>query len=79
MACGLPVIASDIKGHRELVLDERYGLLFRNFAELKGSIKQISRDTTLKTSLRKTEPQRLEEFALPVVFDDIMGQYRSAL
>lgn len=79
MACGLPVIASNIKGHRELMLDEKYGLLFKNFAELKGSIERISQDTTLKTSLRKMESQRLEEFALPVVFDDIIGQYWSVL
>ena len=28
MACGLPVVASDIKGHRELVLPGKTGLLF---------------------------------------------------
>ena len=28
MACGLPVVASDIKGHRELVLPGKTGFLF---------------------------------------------------
>lgn len=76
MACGLPVIASNIKGHRELVLEKKYGSLFQNYVELKGSIEK-SRDTTLKQSLRKVESQWLKKFALSVVLDDIMSRYKS--
>ncbi len=79
MACGLPVIASNIKGHRELVLDGKYGLIFQNFEELKGSIERISRSRTLKKSLRKVESQWFKKFAFPVVLDDIMSQYKSTL
>ena len=77
MACGLPVIASNIKGHRELVADKKNSLLFRDYAELKNSFARIVWDTDLKNSSQKK--MELKEFALPIVFDDIIEQYRSAL
>ncbi len=43
MACGLPVIASDIKGHRELVTHGENGLLFES-----GDIEKLS-DCIIKT------------------------------
>jgi len=43
MACGLPVIASDIKGHRELVVHGVNGLMFEsdNQAQMKDTLIHI--------------------------------------
>lgn len=79
MACGLPVIASDIKGHSELIENGKSGLLFQNAAEMENQIKRLQNDENLRNSLREAELLRVTKFALPTVFPDVMNQYREIL
>jgi len=76
MACGLPVIASDIKGHRELTLDGKIGLLFRDAAELKDQMGKLLLDDGLRNILREAGLLQVKEFALPKVIPAIMERYR---
>lgn len=79
MACGLPVVASDIKGHRELTQEGKSGLLFRSAAELESRMKELQRDGDLRKSLREAGISQVKRFALPVVFPEVMERYRRVL
>jgi glycosyltransferase EpsD len=79
MACGLPIIASDIKGHSELIENGKSGLLFQNAAEMENQIKRLQNDENLRNSLREAELFQVTKFALPTVFPDVMNQYRVIL
>lgn len=79
MACGLPVVASDIKGHRELLEEGKFGLLFRDPAELSRSLERLLQDPELRGSLRDAGLGRVGKFALPSVFPEIMEWYDQVL
>jgi glycosyltransferase involved in cell wall biosynthesis len=53
MACGLPVVASDIPGNRSLVEDAQNGLLFAvdNDEQLAGALGRVLNDPSLAASL----------------------------
>ncbi len=53
MACGLPVIAPDLGGNRELVLDGLTGLLFRigDERDLASKIRKLAEDPELRSRL----------------------------
>lgn len=57
-AAGVPVVASDLGGLSELVVDGRNGLLFRagDAAALRGAIERLAGDPTLLAGLRPTPP-----------------------
>lgn len=79
MACGLPVVASDIKGHRELTRNGESGLLFRNAAELEDRMKRVWQENELRKTLREKGLQQVKKFALSTVFPDVMERYREVL
>ena len=72
MACGLPVIASDIKGHRELV---KSGMLFeKDDAEsLKNRLKTSFRASPTRTAL----VQNLSRWDIKTVLPQIINIYQS--
>lgn len=75
MACGLPVVASDIKGHRELVEDGETGMLYksRDSEELKERIRAISKNRSFmgKAGIR----DRLEPYGIHRILEQIMEVY----
>ena len=81
MAAGLPVVASDIPGYREVVRHEVEGLLVppRDPAALAAAIRQLLTDRGLARRLGEAGRGRAERFAWPVVAEEIEGAYRQAL
>lgn len=77
MACGLPVIASDIKGHRELVEAGKTGLLFENGnqKELEEKLKLLYLDISLQEALKCKSQKIVKRFELRSVLDRIMMVY----
>ena len=73
MACGLPVIASDIKGHRELA--EKGGALFRQ-----GDSVDLEREMLAVFSHPEDfrEKQDLSQFGIETVLPQILKIYREA-
>lgn len=80
MACGLPVIASDIKGHRELVSDWETGVLYKNgnSAELQKKIRLIYEDQDLLAGKEEEIKIELEVYGLKRVFKQIMQVYEAS-
>lgn len=77
MACGLPVIASKIKGHVELVNHEETGVLFEleDQAELEEALMLVFDDKEKQVRLGKNAIKRMERFSLDSVFEQIMEIY----
>jgi len=78
LGCSLPVVASDIKGHRDLIEHQVNGLLYQSQDEeaLVASLKEIY---GLSTEQRKNYGQagsrKAVRFTLNCVFDQIMDIY----
>ena len=79
MACGLPVIASDIKGHRELVTHGENGLLFEggNLKELTEPLAMIYLDPVFREKCKTISLKRVEHFSISSVFPNIIKIYKN--
>lgn len=77
MACGLPVIASDIKGHRELMKEGKTGLLYKNndSEELQKTIKFMYGQQNFKVKSAKAIHEKLISYELIRVSKKIMEIY----
>lgn len=76
MACGLPVIASDIKGHRDLICDGKSGMLFLETEKLQDQLQTIGKDLALYDSIREASLLQVKRFGLSVTFPQIMDCYK---
>jgi len=81
MACGLPVIASDIKGHRELITHRENGLLFEsgNFEQLADRIIEIYQNAPLRMRFIDKSADRISLFSIENVKPGIMEIYQATL
>lgn len=77
MACGLPVVASKIKGHQELVAHGKNGYLFRvdDSAQLEEQLLLCSSFKRDEGSSLQPGFQNQEVFSLPIVKDQIQNIY----
>lgn len=77
MACGLPLIASDIKGHQELVAHGENGLLFEsgNLDKLTNQIIKTYVDPIFRDECRSVSLEKIRLFSINNVFPNIMGVY----
>jgi glycosyltransferase EpsD len=80
MACGLPVIASDIKGHRELIKDGTTGFLFEsdNQQQLAKVLKDFYLNKKNYTKLKEAEKSDIQKYDIKLV-EDILEKYRIEL
>lgn len=78
MAMELPVVATDIRGCREAVIDRETGLIVppQNSSELAEALAQLLANTELRTSLGKAGRQRVEaEYDENLVFKRLAQYY----
>ena len=81
MACGLPVIGSDIKGHRELIANNENGLLFEsgNLEELTARMGEVCNNSELRERFKKASLEKIKNFSLETVLMEIIRIYQRAM
>ncbi len=69
MACGLPVICSDIRGNRDLVINEKGGYLVSpgNIASFSKAILKIYENTNLGEQMSIKNREKVKDFNIDVV------------
>ena len=77
MYCGLPVIASQVKGHEDLITHQKTGLLFPygDCNRCAVLMCELAQDATLCQFLGVNAHQVAESLSLEVVFPQVMAQY----
>lgn len=81
-ACGLPMVATDVPGCREVVIDGETGRLVppAQPQALAAALLELLRDAALATRMGRAARQRVEEvFADEVVIGQTLASYRDAL
>lgn len=81
MHCALPVVASEVKGHCDLISPEQNGLLYP-YGDWNACARQLARlahDPDLARSLGQQAHRDAEQYALEQVFPLVMAAYRTAL
>lgn len=76
MYMGLPVIATDNRGHRELVENEINGFIVKNQKELKESIEEILRAKQKYKVLSQENRKRSKEYVLDKIQQQMKQIYR---
>ena len=75
MYCGLPCIASQIKGHEDLLQHGKNGLLFETEQQLSGRMVQAYRSEKLRQQLGRQAKKDAEQYRLETVFPVVMQVY----
>ena len=78
MACGLPVVASDAKGHTDLIGPEN-GLLFPrgDEAAFAAAVRKLAADAGLRARMGQAGREKMQRYALDAVLPQVMEQYLS--
>ena len=78
MACGLPVVASDAKGHTDLIGPEN-GLLFPrgDAAAFAAAVRKLAADDGLRVRMGQAGREKMQRYALDTVLPQVMEQYLS--
>lgn len=81
MYCALPVVASSVKGHTDLISDGETGLLYPygDAAACAECIKLLRSDASLRERLGKSAAESVRRYGIDTVLDEVMGAYESAL
>lgn len=81
MHCGLPVAASTVKGHTDLVVPGETGLLYPygDEAALVQALTQLIQDPSLRQRMGDAGRVRAEQFGLDAVYPQVMALYDRAL
>lgn len=79
MACGLPVVASDIKGHQDLICAGENGFLY-SFGDTKEFVNAVQRMQDAKVRQRMGESARssVQRFGITEVFPELTVLYENA-
>ena len=75
MYCGLPCIASRVKGHEDLLQHNRNGMLFETEQQLSGLMVQLYRSEKLRQQLGQQAKKDVEQYGLEKVFPVVMQVY----
>ncbi|WP_411678505.1 glycosyltransferase family 4 protein [Caproicibacter sp.] len=76
MACGLPVIASDIKGHHDLLCDGKSGLLYSGTKKLQDHMNTIAKKRTLYALTQENGLLKVKRYDIHTAFSQIMNCYQ---
>lgn len=81
MYCGLPVVASRVKGHVDLIEEGRNGLLYEygNACACAGQLRRLTGDPGFRQSLAAAARASVEAYRLDAVQPVVMSQYLSTL
>lgn len=76
---GMPVIASEVKGHTDLITDGGNGLLYPygDAAACAACVKQLLHDTRLREKLGESAVDSVERYRLESVLPEVMALYLS--
>ena len=79
MACGVPVIVSDVGGLNEIVQDKRSGLLFKcaDPRDLAEKINLVLHDGSVSAALRSGGQNRALDFSLENTVNELLSLYNS--
>lgn len=79
MACGLPVVCSDIRGNRDLVEDGKGGFLVgpRDVVGFAQSIKSLSENAALRKRMGQNNVVRVRDFDTSIVLSHMMDIYKT--
>lgn len=81
MYYGLPIVASDVKGHHDLLAPHQAGLLYPygDAAACAQQIRDLLAQPQLRQALSATARQAVTPYLLPTVLPQVMGQYQQLL
>lgn len=81
MYYGLPIVASDVKGHNDLLAPQRAGLLYPygDDAACAQQIGTLVAQPQLRHALSATAQQAVTPYLLPTVLPQVLGQYQQLL
>lgn len=81
MCCGLPVIASRVKGNADLIADGQTGLLvpYGDEGAFAAAVSRIMDDGTLRERLGAQARTAVKPYCLDAVFPQVMAQYEQVL
>lgn len=80
MAAGLPVIATAVKGHTDLVAEGETGLLFPydDEAAFAAAVRRLTEDSALRAQMGRAGRQQVQRYRLDTVLPQVMELYLSA-
>jgi glycosyltransferase EpsD len=80
MYFGLPAVASDVKGHTDLIRNGKNGLVCPcgDHAACAGQIKWLMEHPDLARSMAEAAAENVRRYALPVVLPQVLELYRNA-
>ena len=80
MACGLPAVASAVKGHTDLIGPEN-GLLYPSGAAkaFAAAVERLVSDATLRAELGQAGREKMQRYALDAVLPQVMDRYLSVM
>jgi len=77
MACGLPVVCSDIRGNRDLIEDGKGGFLVepKNILGFTQSMEVLFKDISLREGMGKYNKDKVQEYDIGTVLDKMKSVY----
>lgn len=81
MACGIPVVCSDNRGHRSLVLDKETGFIFdtKSEKEMSDSIILLYKNPALRAEMGCRNIERAKEFSLEKSLSEMQKIYSEVM
>lgn len=81
MACGIPVVCSDNRGHRSLVIDKETGFIFspKSEKEMIDAIILLYKNPALRTEMGNRNIERAKSFSLDIALNSMAVIYEDLI